>query len=300
MQRFLLGTAPTLVAYPPAESDGVPLLAKPSAADVRIGTPAVAMPAEGSEVTATVDAVSTATTASSARGALTLTVTSATFVRGRQYLVVLASGSVLVVVSEKSVTGTTLYMTEPLLEDVASGCSVLGYACTRALSTAQTALVGRGTAVFRATLGGVMIPFAAEFRVVRRLPAWPLTSEQLTSHAPWVRTKKLRSDVGSAELLRAGLDIHLLPALRSKGIDEEDIISTEPLFAAHVAACCLQALYNDRTSTPELRAEARDDFDRALVQALASKGWYEVPQEDAYPSTSAVASSARNASRVSR
>ena len=252
----------------------------PSSVTVRIATPAVVIPAEGDGVAATVDSVSATVATGAAAGDTSLTVGSSTaWVRRRRYLVQTPGGARFVVVCRKTATGTTLTLSRPLPMAVASSSTISGIAITKALTSAQTDIVGPGVARFSATVDGDVATWDEPFRIVRRVPQWPLDSDELVRRLPWVATKRETDDDDYTDTIEAALDNVLLPALRAKTIAEEGIVTSWPLVPAHVAAVRLHLVENDTSATTEDRAFAREAFVMALDAALADvQGWYETDQ----------------------
>jgi hypothetical protein len=262
VKLVLKDSTETIETYPPilAQAMGSPT--------ARIGTPAAGIPDAGSSATA--DSVSTALTADASEGATSVTVTSATFVRGRRYLLTATTGEVIPATCAKSVTGTTLFLAEPLPMPLLTGSTVLGWRISIALTSAQTASIGRCVAQWTATLGGVSETWADDFEVVERDGGYHLTADILQSSSPYCVRLRPDSDVDFSETIDAGWRLFMRPALLAKGLRPSQFVSREELDAAHVAACELY-LAKQYDSDAQRREEKRRDFSEVLTLVLNSE-----------------------------
>lgn len=275
-QRILRNTTTTLLSYPRVESGDL-VLGVPSTPEVRIGTPASAIPDEDAAwPTGTVDPLSTTVTAAGAVGDTTLTVASAAWVKGRKYLVDDVDGTVLVTAA-KTVTGTTLYLTEPLERVISTSATVKGWAITKALTTAQTDLTGNAVAVFRAVVGGVTYSWTEAFRIVRRMVVVPLTGPELTAAYPIVHSLK-PATASLEEIIDAAWEYRLLPKLGAKSVIEEDIVDAEVLRPLLALACVVHLAMLSRSADPVWRDALVADFDRLTESTFARVDWHDAPQ----------------------
>jgi hypothetical protein len=271
-QRILISSTGTLLAYPPT-------MEQATSATVRVRTPSTALPAAG--VTATVDPVDGTVDADATEGATALVLEEAqTFVRGRQYLVVVTTGEVFAVTCALAGTTATLRMTEPLPLPVPAGSAVLGYALTRQLSTDETSARGEGLALWTAALpvSGSQT-FGTQLRIVRRVPRYTLTTGRLTSSWPLVNQLRPPTDVDMTEVLQGVWDNRVVPALEAKGIRAEQVISAEALEPVHAAAIIAHLMAMD-TARPREDVEYWDGRLREAMDLAVSGGGFWVDDED--------------------
>jgi hypothetical protein len=280
-QKILRDSTDTLLVYPQLSAGGPALLEQAASCTVRIGTPAVAMPSSSSS--ATVDSLSATTATEASEGDTSLVVASAaTWIRGRQYLLTLTTGEVLVVASEKSGSSTTLYLSEPVPCAVPSGSTVKGYALTKALTADQTAQVGEGLALWTPSLTSISATFAQQFRIVRRIPRWTLTERVLTTSYPLLHTLRARNDVTFGELLQTVWDMRLLPLLEARGIRAEQIMSPDRLEPVHAIMCVHHLLALDPAREQAFVDRWAEEARQAFETALAGKElWIDADDEEA-------------------
>lgn len=256
-QQLIQGQAGTLVSYPP-------ILAQPTSVVARVSGPTLTMPAVG--VAGVVDTVATTTSTVAIRGATTIALASPiALVRGRQYLVVdSTTGARIVVESTETGTLSSLVMQSPLPVEVAAGAAVLGYAVLFAISAVDVGTnLGRGVASWEATIGGKIVAWAQDWRVVRRLVAFNLTGNDVEQMSPYATTMRPANDNDWTESLRTSWWLHVAPALAAKGIGSERIISWEVLNPWHLAAL----EYHLAVSTPDPDASIREEKKAALIEA---------------------------------
>lgn len=274
-QRILVGSTQTLVSYPRL-NNGQIVMAQPTSCTVRIGTPAVAMPT--ATVSATVDTVSTTLSSATAEGYTSLALAgSVAVVAGQRYILTGASGGIPPVLVEAINAGTvsSVVTAEPLPTGMDSGASFKGFAVSYALSAAQTDQPGSGLALWRAVIASVTYEWAQSFRVVRRIPVCPLTATRLTQAYPVIHTLRARTDLSLDELIRTSWEFRVLRALEAKGVQEDDIISTEVLEPLVAIGCLLQLAVQDPTLQPDFVQRIADDYDRTMTSVLSSRHWYE-------------------------
>lgn len=285
-QKILLGSTQTLVSYPRVSDGGEMLRAVPTAVVVRIQTPAVAMPADTAWVAATVDPLATSLTDAVAEGDTTASLTGTPdLVRGR-LLLITALANVAPVVVEVGVTrvsASSLIMRQPAISALSASSTVAGFACTKALTAAQTATAGEGVAIWKATIGGVDYTWAQAFRIVRRMPQSVVTPASLSRDCPDILKKRSRNDVDLEELIQAAWVHEVLPVLDAHDIAEEDIVSVDALEPLHVQACLLRTLRNREDTSGEYFARVKERFEQLRETTFARSTWYEVSQQEDPP-----------------
>lgn len=280
-QVVLMGSTDTLLSYPKLRPVDSFALEQPAAATAKVLSPGVPAP---DVQAATRDTLSAVVETDAVEGDRTLVVAdAATWVRGRRYLLDLSTGEQLVVKAAAGGTGTTLRLASPLPCDVPATSTVKGFAVSVALTADDTALETQHALVqWTATIGGMALPWAEEFAIVRRMPRWELDAEELVKRLPDVLGDRSRDDVDLSETIEGALEEELLPRLRgARKIREEDIISTWPLVPAHVAAVALFLARNDSSKAEAYREELRVELEQKLDLAIADlDAWYDAPQEE--------------------
>lgn len=277
--RIVRGQSATIVTYPLLAPDVGFIPVAPSAATVRVGTPAVALPDSGAA--ATVDSFSATVHATGAsEGATSIPLTAnVTVVKGRRYLVTAAYGETFVVRAALSGTTDQLRTAQPIPMRLDGGSTIAGIAVSASITSAQANDVGSGVVVWSVTLAGQVYSYAEQLEVVRRIPRWELDADRLTALMPSIETLRERSDLALDETINAALEMELLPRLRSRGIVEENIISTEALVPAHVAAVAYHLAKNDPSRGIDARQALREELGGALDLALGDTlAWYDAPQ----------------------
>lgn len=262
IQRVLKDSTETIWTYPPilAVASGTPT--------ARIGTQAEGLPTSGSN--ATVDSVSTTLSADADAGDTRLTVASATWVKGRKYLITATTGEIVPVESLTSGTGTTLDIAEPLPVACASGSTVKGYRISIALTATQTASIGRSVVEWTASLDGVSKTWADYFEVVEFDAGYTLDAATLLASSPYCALKRPDSDADFREMIDAAYRRHIEVALMAKGLSPARLVSRRLLESVHIAACELflaQQFEDDQT----IRDEKRRDFADQLSLVLNSR-----------------------------
>lgn len=240
MLRVLLDSAETITSYPRIHADGTLTSHVSTAATARRIGPG-AQDAVGSYVAATVDNFSTTTQGAHSEGSDSVTLAgSVSIVAGRRYLITDSThGREIVVVATRGGNLSTLWIAEPLPCDIANNSTVKGVAITVALTAAQTASVGAGYVLFRATVDGVIREWEEAFRVVRRLTSIVLTPTTLTQTYPVVRKLASATDTTLEEAINAAWEVLIAPALSARGVLDEDIMTDDVVMPMHAAAVVL-------------------------------------------------------------
>jgi hypothetical protein len=256
-------------------------MAQPTSCTVRIGTPAVSMPT--SYDNATVDSVSSTLSANADEGAVYVYLSgSVALVAGRQYLINSNDNSGYTHVAQATITATdsSVSLAEPLPAKVWSSDTFKGFAVSHALTTTETRDPGNALALWRAGISSVTYEWAQSFRIVRRIPVCPLTPTRLTQAYPVIHTMRARTDTTLEELIAAAWEFRVLRAFEAKGIQEEDIVSTEVLEPLVAIGCVLQLVMQDPTLPADYVDRIQQDYDRTMASVLASRHWYEDNQTD--------------------
>lgn len=267
--------AEVLTIYPPRA-----YLAKPTAADVRVGTPSTILPDEGSEtsITANIDATNTTLSAAASRDDESVVVASASnIVAGRRYLITSEGRKQQVTV--RAIASTTIYLVEPLRDDVSSGATFVGLATTHTLTTAETSTVGEGHVIFRLTIGGIVRRVDDVIRVEPKIFPLTLTAERLMRRKE-VRRMRDATDLTLDELIEAGWTDILRPKLRARKISEDRIRTPSEIEVAHQEACILLLYRASDRSREDIEAQEKT-FYYAMNDLFESRDlWYEGANED--------------------
>jgi hypothetical protein len=262
--------AEVLTVYPPRA-----YLAKPTAADVRVGTPSTILPDEGSEtsITANIDATNTTLSAAAYRDDESVAVVSATgIVVGRRYLITSEGKKQQVTV--RAIASTTIYLVEPLRDDVSSGATFVGLATTHTLTTAETSTVGEGHVIFRLTIGGIVRRIDDVIRVEPKIFPLTLTAERLMRRKE-VRRMRDATDLTLEELIESGWTDILRPKLRARKISEDRIRTPSEIEVAHQEACILLLYRASDRSREDIEAQEKT-FYYAVNDLFESRDlWYE-------------------------
>ncbi len=256
----------TLVSYPP-------VIGQASAANVRIGTPAVSMPDEGSEDAATIDTVDTTISAAANAGDKSITVASASGItEGYQYYLDTDFGPLVVEVEE--IESTTIHMTNPLPTAVESGTAFKGYAISHALTAAETADVGQSLAQWDATIGGVLYRWDQHFLVVNDNINYTLNGTRLVDLQPIVRELRPAHDETFEDSIAAAWGTYLVPDFAEKGIRIERINSWEPLEALHSTAVVAHLLSQATNANPDFRDFWEAKYRKQSLDLLSNPLWW--------------------------
>lgn len=279
-QQVLRDQTGTLLAYPPA-SGAVKNITSPL---VRIRTPNVSMPEEGSEDAATLDPVDTTLAAAASRGSSSIVLASVANapVPGRKYLIGKYVGDVdPLVVTVVRLDGTTAYLEEPLLRDVASGDLFCGYAVSHQLTTIETDDEGDGLAIWTITLGGVTYIWHQAFKVVKQYIHPDLTADQLLSQYPQVERLSYAEDLSLKEAIDSAWENMIIPSLESRGLFWERIKTVKRLNPALALATIYHLQRADARFPLDVLEESRQQYLRAMDVAFQSVDfWYDAADDD--------------------
>jgi hypothetical protein len=260
-QRIQRASTQTLVAYPRLHADNV-LLGQPSAATVKLQTPAVQ---ETTYSAAVADALSTTTQGAHQEGDDHVTLSSSVaLVAGRRYLIELASGRYIEVQALEGGTQNTLWTAEPLPCDIANGSAVRGFAVTKALTAAQTDQPGDALALFRATVNGGTYEWSESFRIVNKVTSPRLTPTRLTHAYPIMSSLRDTNDIDYEAVIDAAWDHRIVPLLAARKILDEDVISDEALVPLHALACVLHIVEPDPRFSADFIARMREAYDKTV------------------------------------
>lgn len=267
MLRVLLGSTETITTYPRLHADGVLASHVATSATARRIGPGGSDDV-GTYVAATVDPISTTAQGAHSEGASSITVANAqTWIAGRRYLITDATaGREIVVVASRSATSTELWLAEPLVSDIGNGSTIKGVAITVALTATQTATVGAGYVLFRATVDSVTREWEEPFRVVRRISSVELTPTSLTQAYPVVRKLASATDTTLEEVINAAWHHYVVPALAARGVLDEDIMTDDVIEPMHAAACVLHLA----RQWPQASSEYVQRLEAAYEQAKAT------------------------------
>ena len=260
-QRILRASTQTLVAYPRLHPDNV-LLGQPSAATVKLQTPAVQ---ETTYSAAVADALSTTTQGAHQEGDDHVTLASSVaLVAGRRYLIELASGRYIEVQAIEGGTQSTLWTAEPLPCDIGTNRPVRGFAVTKQLTTAQTDQPGDALALFRATVNGGTYEWSESFRIVNKITSPRLTPTRLTHAYPIMSSLRDTNDIDYEAVIDAAWDHRIVPLLAARKILDEDVISDEALVPLHALACVLHIVETDPRFSSDYIARLREQYDKTM------------------------------------
>ena len=279
-QQVLRDQTGTLIAYPPA-SGALNNIASPL---VRIQTPNVSMPLEGSEDAATLDPVDTTTSASAARGADSVSLTSVSNapVPGRKYLIGKYTGDVdPVVCTVVRLDGTTAYLQEPLPRAIESGELFAGFAITHQLTLEETDDEGDGLAIWSATIGGEKYTWHQAFKVVKQYVHPDLTADQLLAQYPQVERLSFAEDLSLKEAIDSAWENMVIPSLESRGLFWERIKTVKRLNPALALATIYHLQRADARFPLDVLEESRQQYLRALDVAFQSVDfWYDSADDE--------------------
>lgn len=279
-QQVLRDQTGTLIAYPPA-SGALSDIATPL---VRIQTPNVSMPLEGSEDAATLDPVDTTTSASASRGADSVSLTSVSNapVPGRKYLIGKYTGDVdPVICTVVRLDGTTAYLQEPLPRAIESGELFAGFAITHQLTTEETDDEGDGLAIWSATIGGEKYTWHQAFKVVKQYVHPDLTADQLLAQYPQVERLSFAEDLSLKEAIDSAWENMVIPSLESRGLFWERIKTVKRLNPAIALATIYHLQRADARFPLDVLEESRQQYLRALDVAFQSVDfWYDSADDE--------------------
>jgi hypothetical protein len=279
--RILKDTTPTILSYPRLRPNQLAQAKPTGSPTVFVTTPASSSPVS---TPATIDAVSTTVTAPSLAGERELAVVSATFIRGRRYLVTF-EGNTIVVEARSGGTGTTLRLVDALPCDVPDDAVVEGFAVTRALTLTETRDVGEAAALWSATIEGVVSQWSSLYRIVSRMPTALLTEGDLVRAYPVIKSMMPAGDLSLDTVIGAAWDTHVIPLLEAKKVFDEDVISDVTLVPLHALAC-MRLLYDfDARVSDTFRADIKAAWDESIATTFARVTYAERMQDDEDPIT---------------
>lgn len=284
-QQVLRDGTGTLIAYPPA-SGAINNLASPL---VRIQTPNVSMPLEGSEDAATIDACNTTVRGTHQRGqdhvdidngAITLPTP------GRKYLVGYYAGDVdpIVITAvrvESQGSHYRVYTQEPLQKTLAGGELFCGYALTHQLTTTETDDEGDGLAIWSVNVGGQKYTWHQAFKVVKQYVHPDLTADQLLAQYPQVERLSFAEDLSLKEAIDSAWENLVIPVLEGRGMYWERIKTVGRLNPPLALATIYHLQRADARFPLDVLEESRQQYLRALDVAFQSVDfWYDAGDDD--------------------
>jgi len=279
-QQVLRDGTGTLIAYPPA-SGALKNIATPK---VRIQTPNVSMPLEGSEDNATLDPVSTQVASSVSRGGTTVTLSSifSVPVPGRKYLIGTYTGDIdPVVVTVVRAAGSIMHLQEPLPRAVSAGESFAGYALTHQLTTTETDDEGDGLAIWSATIGGEKYTWHQAFKIVKQFVHPDLTADQLLAQYPQVERLSFAEDLTLSEAIGSAWENLIIPSLESRGLYWERIKTVRRLNPALALATIYHLQRADARFPLDVLEASRQEYLRAMDVAFQSVDfWYDAADDE--------------------
>lgn len=262
MQRIIKASTETLYTYPPilAQASGTPT--------ARIGTASTPMPDAGSNCT--VDTLSTDVAADAYEGSTQLTVTSATWVKGRKYIATSSTGEVFPIVSDTDGASDTLNLQEPIPSALLTGSTIKGYRISITLTADQTSDIGKAAVEWAATLNSVSEKWTDTFYVVERDGGYSLDAEKLSRYSAFCRRVRPDSDNDMSETIDAAWVRYIRPSLLAKGVRPELFISRDELESVHIAACEHHVAQQATDVAQDVREEKRRNFSEAMSLVLQS------------------------------
>lgn len=275
-QRILKGSAPTLVSYPRLRPNQLAQAQPTGTPTVKVATPGSPSPTAQN---ATIDSVSTSVTAAAAAGSKEIAVGSATFTRGRRYLVTFDGNTIVVESRNGGGATTTLRLVDPLPCDVPDDALVEGFAVTRTLTTTETSLVGEGSALWAAQIDGQNVQWSSLFRIVSRMPTALLTEGELLRAFPVIASMMPAGEISLDNVIGAAWEHRVVPVLEAKGAFDEDVTSDVALVPLHALAC-MRHLYDfDSRVTADFRADLRAAWEESIATTFARLSYAERPQD---------------------
>jgi hypothetical protein len=275
-QRVLKGSTPTLLSYPRLRPNQLAQAQPTGTPTVKVTTQATPSPTAAN---ATIDSVSTSVTAAAAAGSKEIAVGSATFTRGRRYLITFDGNTIVVESRNGGGATTTLRLVDALPCDVPDDALVEGFAVSRTLSTTETSLVGEGAALWTAQVDGQNLQWSSLFRIVSRMPTALLTEGELLRAFPVIASMMPAGDLSLENVIGAAWEHRIVPVLEAKGAFEEDVTSDAALVPLHALAC-MRHLYDfDSRVTADFRADLRAAWEESIATTFARATYAERPQD---------------------
>lgn len=272
-QHILKDSTQSVIGYPPQYARG---LGKISAVTHKVRTPSTDF--QSAAESATYDTVDTTINAAAAEGATSVSVASATGITaGREYVIGLnASANEPMIVRVASVSGTTVYLDEPLPYAAASSDLFFGWRVSHALLATETDVEGEGLIIWNATIGGETVTWEDQFRVVRQGVGYGLNATRLTELMPMVRALQEPQDGTYEETIKAAWDLYLVPRLTGRGLRVQRIHSWNYLEPAHAVACAYHLVRNSRRADSDELERWKAELAAAMDDALGAVDfWYD-------------------------
>jgi hypothetical protein len=182
------------------------------------------------------------------------------------------------VVEVKSITGTTLTLTEPLLGPVADGSAFEGMAYFAAYTTDHTSDEGTGRIRWISDLD----TWDQAFEITEQTRFYALRAPRLTSRYSIVHDLRSPDDDDLTEALDAGW-YKLERDLRAQGLDMDLIRSWDYLEDAHATAVVVQLLRNNSRYEEDFKDDWDAEYLAARASALASKRFWYDEDDDKIP-----------------
>ena len=266
-RKILRASTQTLTSYPRLAPNGL-LLLPPTSVTVKVLTPSST---PNTYVAGTVDSLSTTTQGAHAEGDDHVTLAaSVAIVAGRRYLIEIdGGGRHLDVEALAGGTTNTLRTAEPLPCAVGNGSPVRGWACSIALTAAETDQIGDALALFRAVISGQTYEWSESFRIVNRITSPRLNPTDLTHAYPILSSLRDTNDLDYEALIGAAWEHRVVPLLAAKGILDEDVISDEALVPLHAAAAVLHIVEPDPRFSTDFVNRLRETYDRVTQTTFA-------------------------------
>ncbi len=271
-QHILKDSTQSVIGYPPQYARG---LGKISAVTHQVRTPSTDFTTAAA---ATYDTVDTTLSSAAAEGATSVVVASATNITaGREYIIGLnASANEPMVVRVASISGTTIYLDEPLPYAAASADLFFGWQVSHALLAAETDTEGEGLVIWNATIGGETVTWEDQFRIVRQGVGYTLNATRLTELMPMVRPLQEPQDGTYEETIRAAWEMYLVPRLTGRGLRPQRIHSWSYLEPWHAMACAYHLVRNSRRADSDELERWKAELATAADDALGAVDfWYD-------------------------
>lgn len=282
MQRILLGSTQSVSSYPRLAPDRI-VTGVPSGVTALRVTPVAR---DTTYQPASVDPLTTSTDASISEGAdsFTLNLTGDPVVIGRRYLIadaVTLRGETFI--SDGNDGAGRIYLAEPLRRDYSASANVNGLLCSIALSSSQTAQVGDGYVLFRATVGDQEYEWDEPFRVVRRITAVTLTTTSLMQLYPVARKLLSSTDTTGDEAIESVWRSVVVPLLSVKGVLDEDILTDDVIEPLHAAAVVLHLARQWPQAPSEFVQRLSDSYEQIKETTFARIDLAVRSQDEAVP-----------------
>lgn len=227
---------------------------------------------------ATVDSVSTTLASDTARGARQIAVASATGITAGVKYMLVDSGRELEI-EVRSVSGTTVYLVQPLTFAASSGATVKGHRLTYALTTTHTQNKDDNyRAHWSYVIATVTYTEDSLFDVVAAVEYYPTTIRDVIARHPRIADLLQTHDLDGFELLRTSWQQRVIPQMDAKGLRIERIKDLSNLIPYHVA------IINEMIAEHEAMIDgdritqldiARQNSDNMLALYSTDVDWYD-------------------------